>query len=326
MKVLALDFGGSSVKYGIVDDNAKIEESGKVPAPLSSVEAFTDTVKELYGKYRGKVSGIGISLPGNIDPESGVLIGSGVYQKLYGLSVTDLVKEACEVPVTIENDGKCGALSEAWKGALKDCKDGVVIILGSGIAGGLIKDRKIHSGKNFNAGELSYMVTSPGDYSLLSSSCMAVGMLGVTYKLCKMKNLDLSFQDSSETQIYLDSLFASRFPAPNGEPKKIKADGKQFFDWVNEGDSDALQVYKEFMTAFGSFVFNVQICYAPERIVIGGGLSREERIIPDLIAETDKYCEGYGIGDMMRPEIVRSAYLGESNLYGATYNFIIRNS
>ena len=33
MKVLALDFGGSSVKYGIVDDNAKIEESGKVPAP-----------------------------------------------------------------------------------------------------------------------------------------------------------------------------------------------------------------------------------------------------------------------------------------------------
>ena len=287
MKVLALDFGGSSVKYGIVDDNAKIEESGKVPTLLSSVEAFTDTVKELYGKYRGKVSGIGISLPGNIDPESGVLIGSGVYQKLYGLSVTDLVKEACEVPVTIENDGKCGALSEAWKGALKDCKDGVVIILGSGIAGGLIKDRKIHSGKNFNAGELSYMVTSPGDYSLLSSSCMAVGMLGVTYKLCKMKNLDLSFQDSSETQIYLDSMFASRFPAPNGEPKKIKADGKQFFDWVNEGDSDALQVYKEFMTAFGSFVFNVQICYAPERIVIGGGLSREERIIPDLIAETE---------------------------------------
>ena len=70
MKILALDFGGSSVKYGVVDENAVITESGKLPAPLSSVEEFADTVAGLYDKFKDQVSGIGVSLPGNIDPES----------------------------------------------------------------------------------------------------------------------------------------------------------------------------------------------------------------------------------------------------------------
>jgi predicted NBD/HSP70 family sugar kinase len=155
---------------------------------------------------------------------------------------------------------------------------------------------------------------------------MSVGMLGVTYKLCKLKNLDLSVQDSSPTLLFLDSLFSSKYPASTGEPKKIKADGKQFFSWVNQGDEDALQVYKEFMESLGALAFNAQICFAPDRIVIGGGLSMEERVIPDLQAEIDKYYAGYGLGDKMRAEIVRSTYRSESNLYGATYNFIIRNT
>lgn len=326
MKVLALDFGGSSVKYGIVDENAVISESGNLPAPLNSVEQFTDTVCSLYEKYKDSVAGIGLSLPGTIDPESGVLSGSGVYMKLYGLSVTDLVREKCNIPVAIENDGKCGALSEAWKGSLQDCKDGIVIVLGSGIGGGIIKDHKIHSGKGFNAGEFSYIITTPGDYSMLSAAFMSAAMLGVTYKLCKIKNLDLNVQDSSPTLLYMDGLFASYFPICTDEPKKIRADGIQFFDWINEGDADALQVYQEFIRALSALVFNAQICYAPEKIVIGGGLSREDRLIPDLLAEIDKYYIGYGLDENMRAEIVTSTYRNESNLYGATYNFMIRNT
>lgn len=326
MKVLALDFGGSSVKYGIVDENAVISESGKVPAPLSSKEEFQDTVGSLYEKFKAVVDGIGISIPGNVDPVSGVLFENGVYQELYGSSVTELVKEKCGVPVAVENDGKCGALSEAWKGSLRDCSDGAVIILGSGIAGGIIKDHKIHSGKCFNAGEFSYQITNPGDYSMMTTAFMSVGMLGVTYKLCKMKNLDFAVQDASSMMSFLDSMFASRYPQPEGEPLQIKADGRQFFQWVEEGDESARQVYREFMLALGALVVNTQICYAPERIVIGGGLSANEHVLPDLKEEIDKYYTGIGLGDKMRAEVVRSSYLGESNLFGATYNYMIRNA
>lgn len=325
MNVLALDFGGSSVKYGIVDENAVISESGKLPAPLSSKEEFVDMVKNLYEKYKDTVEGISISIPGNVDPESGMLFENGVYQKLYGNSIIELVKEKCMVPVAVENDGKCGALSEAWKGALKDCRDGAVIILGSGIAGGLIKDHRIHSGKNFNAGEFSFQVINPGEYSMLTTAFMSVGMLGVTYKLCKMKNLDFSVQDSSPSMDLFDSLFASKYPKHTGEPLKIKADGKQFFRWVEEGDEDARKIYREFIVALGALVVNTQICYAPEKIVIGGGLSANEHIIKDVQAEIEKYYSGIGLGEKMKAEVVRSSYLGESNLFGAAYNYLIRN-
>lgn len=70
MKVLALDFGGSSVKYAVVDENGKMEYRGKKPAPLDSPEQFVDTVNEIYEPVKDQVAGIGISLPGNIDPET----------------------------------------------------------------------------------------------------------------------------------------------------------------------------------------------------------------------------------------------------------------
>lgn len=327
MKILALDFGGSSVKYGVVDEKAAILESGKLPAPLASIEEFTNTVGSLADRYRDVVAGIGISIPGNVDPENAILFENGVYKELYGQNIVQLVEEKCGLPAAVENDGKCGALSEAWNGALKDCKDGAVIILGSAIAGGIIKDHKIHSGKWFNAGEFSYQVMIPGDYSRWTGAYMSVGMLGVTYKLCKMKNLDLSIQDASATLFMLDGYLASKFDKfdkPQGEPKKIRADGKQFSQWLQEEDPDALKVYREFIVALGALVFNTQVCYAPERIVIGGGFSANERVLPDLREELAKYYEGMGLGDKMKAEVVRSCYLGESNLFGAAYNYLLR--
>ena len=45
MKILALDFGGSSVKYGVIDENATLLTSGKRPAPLNSAHEFLDTAE-----------------------------------------------------------------------------------------------------------------------------------------------------------------------------------------------------------------------------------------------------------------------------------------
>ncbi len=326
MKVLALDFGGSSVKYGVVDENATITNNGKFPAPLDSIEQLTDAVKEIYEEYKDDVAGIGISFPGNINPETGFLYEGGVYMKLYEKSVKELIQANCKCPVEIENDGKCAALSEAWKGSLKDVKDGIVLILGSGIAGGIIKDHKVHSGKGFNAGEFSYTITNPGDASITSCAYFASAALGITYKLCKMKNLDFAVQDSAPTLEYMDKIFGDKFPKEEDRLKQIKVDGKQFFKWVQEGDSDAVKVYKDFVTALATLIFNAQICYAPERIVIGGGLSLADQIIPDIQKEVDRYYKGFNLSDRFRAEIVRSTYLNESNLYGATYNFMIRNS
>ena len=84
----------------------------------------------------------------------------------------------CPVKVAVENDGKCGALAEAWKGALAGVKDGAVLVLGSGIGGGVIVNGKVHRGYNFTAGEFSFLLTGR-DRSIMDAAWMSVGMLGV---------------------------------------------------------------------------------------------------------------------------------------------------
>ncbi len=324
MKYLALDFGGSCVKYGLVDGGtAEITCTGKVPAALDSIEEFVDTVGSLYDKFQDEIGGIGISIPGNVDPDTGYLFGNGVYRNLYGQSISGLLKDRCPVPIAVENDGKCGALSEVWKGGLSDVGDGAVIILGSGIAGGLIKDKKVHSGMGFNAGEFSYIITDPTDYSMFSCAFMHSAALGITYKLCKAKNLDLDSQDSASAMHMFEDMYADRFPKSDEPPKKIKADGRQFFQWVDEGDADALKVYRECVKSLAVLIFNVQICYAPEKIVIGGGLSSSERLLEDTRTELEAIYDGLGTMPAMRSVVVKSPFTDECNLLGATYNLLL---
>lgn len=324
MNILSLDFGGSSVKYGLVTQDGVVSDTGKCPAPLGSVDAFQDTVRSLAEEFRGRAQGIGVSIPGHVDSEKGVLLGTGVYRQLHGKNIRRLAERASALPVRVENDGNCGALSEVWKGQLQDCRDGAVIILGSAIGGGIVKDRRIHSGSGFSAGEFSYAVLTPGDYTRWTAGYMSAGMLGVTYKLCKLKNLDLSIQDAAPTLFRLDESLRSRYPVSTKPPRAIRADGLQFERWLDKGDPDAQQVYREFITALGAIAFNIQACYAPEKIVLAGGISAMPQVVPDVNREIGQYCQGMGVEETMGVRVVQSAFKSEANLLGAAYNFLQR--
>ena len=323
MKCLVFDFGGSSVKYGIIDDDAKILFSNKCPAPLGSVDAFIDTIKGLYEQHKAEVDGIAISLPGIIDSESGMHHGSGAYsQILKDKNIIEMVGRACGAKVAVENDGKCGALSEAWNGALKDVKDGVVLIIGTGVGGGVIINKKIHRGLNFSAGEFSFTLTKLNGYTITDEAWVNIGIIGMTYKICKWKNLDISFQDAGDTLLRYDKLLRADYPIYTQTPKKIKADGKQIFRWIEEGDKDAVRVYEEFLSSMVSLIHNIQTCFAPPRIIIGGGLSRVERLLPDINRELDVFYTKGCVPDTLHANLQKSRYLDECNLLGAMYNFM----
>lgn len=323
MKCLVFDFGGSSVKYGIIDDNARILFSDKLPAPLDSTDTFIEAIKMLYGQHKDGIDGIALSLPGIIDSESGMHHGSGAYsQILKGKNIIEMVGEACKAKVSVENDGKCGALSEAWTGALKDERDGVVLILGTGVGGGVIIDKKIHRGLNFSAGEFSFSLTKLNGCTITDEAWVNIGIVGMTYKICKWKNLDISFQDAGDTLMRYDQLLKADYPASTQEPEKIKADGKQIFQWIEEGDKDAIRAYEEFLSSMVSLIHNIQTCFAPPKIIIGGGLSRVERLLPDINRELNLFYAKGCVPDTLHANLQKSRYLDECNLLGAMYNFM----
>lgn len=326
MKCMVFDFGGSSVKYAIVNDRAEILFSAKEDAPLGSQEDFIEMIKRLYGLYGKTTDGIALSIPGIVDGGTGMHHGAGAYASiLRGKNVVEMVRDACNTRVAAENDGKCGALAEVWNGALSDVSDGAVLILGTGIGGGVIIDRKVHRGLNFSAGEFSFAITNSESGGLMDEAWLNIGVVGMTYKICKLKNLDLSVQDAGNTLLKYDGLLKERYPVYREAPAQVRADGKQIFRWLEEGDPAAEKVYEEFRRSMANLLHNIQVCFAPGKIVLGGGLSRVERLLPDINSELEKFYERYCIPEMLHANICRSTYLDECNLLGAMYHFMQQN-
>ena len=159
-KYLAIDVGGSSIKYAFISEDLNIIEKSSVVTPKDSLEEFIETIGSLYDKYKDSISGIAISMPGMIDPEKGYCFTGGALKYNDDVYMVDVLKKRCNTNITIGNDAKCAANAELGFGNLQDISDGAVVILGTGIGGCLIKDHKVHIGKHFSAGEFSFIKTS----------------------------------------------------------------------------------------------------------------------------------------------------------------------
>ena len=95
-------------------------------------------------KYQKQIEGIAVSMPGMLDSRKGYCVTGGMLAYFSEVPVVQLLEQRYKLPVTIENDGKCAALAEKWKGSLKDCRNGAVVVLGTGVGGGIIIDHKLY--------------------------------------------------------------------------------------------------------------------------------------------------------------------------------------
>lgn len=299
MEILVLDVGGSSIKYAVMDKKAKIIEKGKVPTPMDTIEHFVNVVGEIFDKYKNRIEGIAMSLPGRMDSDKGYLYSGGALQYNNDKNIVSILKKRCPVSITIENDGKCAALAEAWIGNLKDCNDGIVVILGTGIGGGIIKDKKLHKGKHFMAGEFSFL-----------------------------------FNDSDEFKGGFEQLWAGQ----NGVPVLCTAvakakdlpievvDGYKVFEYVNSGDKEAIDILDKYCRRMALNLYNLQYIYDPEKIAIGGGVSQQSVLIECIQKNVERQAEKLGPLLMEKPIIVSCKFFNDSNLIGALYNYLTKFS
>jgi len=321
MKCLVLDYGGTALKYGLLDLEANLTEQGEIPAPRFSVEEYVNTTGEIYDRYKDEIDGIAISMPGTFT-DDGVLVSGGAYLGiLKDYNIIDLLHARCPVPIALENDGKAAALAETWNGNLKDVQDGIAITLGTGIGGGIVKDRHIYRGRNAAAGELSYVVTggAPGIYNISTYTCSTEGVVSraAVMKGCERFNMYLAMGGpAGEAEIArLRSLVTGpQYP-------DMEMNGFTFFDLLEKGDPDIVMLYNEFLDTLVQMIVTLAHVCDPDRFVIGGGISKEARLIADLQERVSHIREKYVIavpGFDVQPCYYRSS----ANLYGAMFNWL----
>lgn len=321
MDYLTMDFGGTLVKYSVMDENTTVYCSGEAPAPLGSVKTITDFIRKIYFQYsqRYDLKGIAISMPGMIDSRQGILITAGAYY-VYDVDMPWELRDL-PIPVSVENDGKCGALAEAWRGNLKDCRDGIVLILGTGLAGGVIKDGRIHKGKALTAGEFSFLIMD-NTQSYKSTGMYRCGVASLLYRACLAKGIDVTKSPSYGRLLDLcgDDQQLTEW---DHRPEYAQGmNGYQFFQLLEQGDSDISRLYQQFTYDIARVLFNLQCVYAPEKILVGGGISRQERLIPDIRSQY-QVLENYFADNIQMHCYIEACHFGnEANQYGALYHFL----
>lgn len=146
---LVFDAGGTFTKYALMNENAEILEKDKVPTPdyhTKTKEDYYAVLDSVVEKYKNRIEGIAISMPGMLDNRNGYCVTAGYLAYLAGSTVGTELSQRYGIPVSVENDGKCAALAEFWRGSLKGCTNGAVVVIGTGVAGGIILNGKLFRG------------------------------------------------------------------------------------------------------------------------------------------------------------------------------------
>jgi glucokinase len=102
------------------------------------------------------VAGIGIVLPGMVDPSAGTVASVANLPGWDDVPIAEILGRPRGVPVAIENDANAAAVGEGWLGAAKGLRDFIFVALGTGIGAGIVLDGRLHRGAHFLAGEVAF--------------------------------------------------------------------------------------------------------------------------------------------------------------------------
>ena len=296
MNYLAIDIGGTFIKYAVITESAEIISKGKKPTDTENLDVFLDTLEEIYRENEeSNPAGVAISMAGVLDVDSGYAYNGGGVRCIQNLEIVNILEERLKVPVTIENDAKAAALAEVWKGNLSDVRDGIVIVIGTAIGGAVIIDRKVLRGKNLMAVEFSYIsIGEPGKPAWTDIWGNTGGARGLIQMTAAKKGLD---------------------------PESL--DGVAVFEMVNGGDAEARAALREYTDLLAQQIMNLQVVINPERFVVGGGISCQPVLFEELSKSVQVISDTF-FGNVPVPDIMPCRFFNDSNLIGALYAHLTR--
>jgi glucokinase len=252
---LGLDLGGTNIKLVVLEGEQIVERRSEPTRSEEGVEAVLDRLVAL-ARTAGPVGSVGIALPGLFDRKGRGVLLPNLHGNWVGRPISAPLEEALGSPVHLINDGHAFALAEVRVGSARGTEDVLCIVCGTGIGGGLVIGGRLHLGVEDRAGEVGHHTV------VVNGPRCGCGNRGC-----------------------LELLAGARAIA--------EAAGQPSFGAVvataREGDERCLEALDRAAGYIGVAIANLTIFFAPQRVVVGGGVAEAGALLFDpLRAEVER--------------------------------------
>lgn len=257
---IGIDLGGTSIKYGLVDEKNNLFWSSKTSTPAKiSRQAIVDSICKavletlhMAEKLNIETTSIGIGTPGLVKDQNIVLGAADNLTDWDQVPLGDMVKSQTNLPVYVANDANMMAMGEFSSLGLVD-ETVLFLTLGTGIGGALITKGKLYQGHFGMGGEFGMFPMVVGDQVLNWEDVASTSAMIKLYK----KHCDISV-------------------------KQI-VDGKYIAQCFLEHQPLAVNVVDEISKNIALGIAGYINVLNPSKVIIGGGISGAGDFFIDLI-------------------------------------------
>jgi len=286
---VGIDLGGTNIKAAAFSPDGSLMGRWTRPMPhtlSSGVPACAYSVVEILSEVDADVSRIGLAAPGLVSPdERSIAAIGGKIDGVENFDWTNFLGRRDLFPVL--NDAHAALMGEAWCGAAANCRNAILLTLGTGVGGAILIDGKLYKGALGRAGHFGHV--SLGD----DEDRSIYGMPGA---------LELAIGNATVAR-----RCGGRFSST-----------RQLLDAHRQGDAIASRFWLLSIGALARAIASFINILDPEVVIIGGGIANAgaDLFVP-LATELDKI--------EWRPQSrkvpVVPAQLGEwAGAYGAARN------
>jgi glucokinase len=265
--VLGVDVGGTKVAVAGVR-GVSAHNGVEHPTVTDSTEALLDgleaTVRRVI-EQTGEPEAIGVGVPSQIVYETGT-VETSVNIPLAGVPLREELGKRFGVPVFVDNDANCAALAEAH---ILGEHDLVMLTLGTGVGGGVVTRGLTFRGAKGLGAELGHFTLNP-DGPPCPGNCPNRGCIEA---YCSGQALE---RDATELAQDKPGSRLSELIGENG-----RVEGRDLVEAAEAGDPDAVLVFENFARMLGVAIAGYVNVFEPDRLAIGGGLSRASHLFLD---------------------------------------------
>ncbi len=296
MKVVGVDFGGTTMTIGLVDVEKGIISSVKLPTLADTgFYDITERMAKAINEMKSDSVAVGIGSPGSII--DGVVLFSPNLPDWRNVPLAKRIEDLTGLPTFVENDANAFVLGEKWFGAGKGKEHIVGLTLGTGVGSGVITHGVLLKGHKGIGAELGHVVVRPGGPFCGCGNYGCLETLASATAIVRM---------AREGRVkYPDSIIFKN--------KEITA--KVVMDSAKKGDFLALKIRNVVVEALAQAIAGFIHIFNPEVVIIGGGVSKAGEILFKPLREK--------VNDLVMPsfrdtfEILQSPLGDDAAVYGA---------